>query len=361
MPQIKYIFGDLGSQQVIAELPMSSVSMDRKLNGWGTLTGTLFLDRAGIDNADVIASTIPGRCFIIVERDNTPVWDGIIWTRSYDNQGKDLNITGRGYEGYPERQLILESISYDLVEQRNIMRDLWNRMQSDPTRNIGIAIPASFTTLKPRSLTIDANEYKNFLQVMSSIADGDDGFDWTIVTTKQNNQYIRTLKIGYPFLGTTSGAALSFDYPGAITNYWKTDVINNAGTNAYVLCAGEGSSMVVGVAIQQDLLDSGFKRFDFTVSRKDIDDPTNAQSLANQLGAQRRPPLSVLKCVLKADIEPVFGSYGLGDTATLSIVDARHPAGLTTTARIIAFSYVPQSDESIDKVELVFEGDQLNS
>jgi len=65
--------------------------------------------------------------------------------------------------------------------------------------------------------------------------------------------------------------------------------------------------------------------------------------------------------VLKADIEPVFGSYGLGDTATLSIVDARHPAGLTTTARIIAFSYVPQSDESIDKVELVFEGDQLNS
>lgn len=360
MTSIKYLFGDLDTRQIIAELPLTSVSMDNKLNDWGILRGTIHYDTSGVSNADIVAATTPGRTFLVVEREDTPIWDGIVWTSVYDSQSKSQNMTARTYEAYADAQVIDVNFTRDTIEQRNIFRDLWLALQSTDVRNIGINVPDVFTTLLTRSIEIKASEYKTYFSAMSGIADGNDGFDWTIATIKQNNQYVRSLRIGYPFLGATDVAGLSFDYPGNITNYWKTSGMSNAGTNLFLLGAGEGDEMKVGTAVQSDLLTTGFKRYDLVLPRKDIEDQTRLTSLAQQLGTVRRPPLVVLKVFLKADLDPIFGSYGLGDVATVSIVDPRHPDGLTTTARIVAWSYSPQSDESVEEAGLIFEGDELN-
>lgn len=358
-PPIKYLFGDLSTREIIAELPVYSVSMDFKLNDWGIFRGTLRLDSTGIENADIAAATIPGRCFLVVERGDTPIWDGIVWTSVYDSQSKTLNITARSYESYADRQLI-GNFSRTDIEQRNIFRDLWTDLQSTDIRNLSINVPGAFTSVVPRTLNVLSTEYKTYYQIMSSIADGNDGFDWTITTIKQNNKYERWLRIGYPFLGSTDVAGLSFDYPGNITNYWKTSGMSSAGTHLFLLGAGEGSDMIVGTAIQNDLLATGFKRYDLVMSRKDIDVQSQINSVANRMGTVRRPPVSVIKVFLKANLDPVFGSYGLGDTATVSIIDPRHPDGFTTSARIVAMTYRPQSDETVEQAELVFEGDELN-
>jgi len=356
---VRYLFGSLDTREIIAELAMTSVSMDKKLNDWGTFRGTLRFDTTGVDNADLVAATTPGRSFLVCERGDTPIWDGIVWTGSYDSQGKDLNITARTYEGYADRQVIGD-FTRTSIEQRNIFRDLWTDLQSVNERNISINIPSAFSSVILRSVDVMANEYKTYLQIMSALADGVDGFDWTIETIKQNNQYVRSLKIGYPVLGTTDGAGLSFDYPGNITNYYKTSGISNAGTNLFLLGAGEGSEMKVGTAVQTDLLTSGFKRYDLVLSRKDMDDQQLIDSMATRLGTVHRPPISVIKVFLKANLDPVFGSYGLGDTATVSIIDPRHPEGFTSSARIVAMTYRPQSDETVEQAELIFEGDELN-
>lgn len=356
---VRYLFGNLDTREIIAELPLTSVSMESRLNDWGTFRGTLRFDTTGINNSDIVAATTPGRSFLICERGDTPIWDGIVWTSVYDSQAKDLNITARSYEGYADRQLIGDFSRTD-IEQRNIFRDLWIDLQSTTSRNISINVPSAFSDVILRSVDVMASEYKTYLQIMSSISDGVDGFDWTISTIKQNNQYVRSLRIGYPVLGTTDAAGLSFDYPGNVTNYWKTSGISNAGTNLYLLGAGEGTEMKVGTAIQTDLLANGFKRYDLVLSRKDIDDQDQIDSMATQLGIVRRPPISVLKIFLKADLDPVYGSYGLGDTATVSIIDPRHPDGFTTSARIVAMTYRPQSDDTVEQAELIFEGDDLN-
>jgi hypothetical protein len=70
--------------------------------------------------------------------------------------------------------------------------------------------------------------------------------------------------------------------------------------------------------------------------------------------------LSSIKIQVKGDAEPIFGSYGLGDSSTVAITDARHPEGFQTTARLVAWDYTPQSDESVGEAQLVFEGDELN-
>jgi hypothetical protein len=360
MPAVKYLFGDLATGDIICELPMTSVSMDLQLNQWSMLRGTMRFDSSGIDNQDIVDGTLPGRTTITVVREDTPIWSGIVWTRTYDSLGKDLNLSARTFDAYAER-VFVGNFTRVAYEQRNIMVDLWNTMQTFTESNIGINIPSSFSTVVPRDLTVMASEYKNYYQNMTSIADGEDGFDWTITTTWENNEFVRTLRIGYPFLGTTSSAGLSFDYPGSILNYWKTDGMTSAATNLYVLGAGEGDAMLVGTSSLSELLQNGHKRFDLAISRKDISNQGQVNSLAAQLGMQRKPPLSTIKVMLKADIEPVFGSYGLGDTAILSIIDSRHPAGLQTSARIVAMSYRPQSDDSVEEVELIFDGDALNN
>lgn len=360
MARVRYLFEDLDTRQIIAELPLIGVSMDTKLNDWGVFRGTIHFDTTGIDNADIVAATTPGRTAIIVEREDTPIWDGIVWSSSYNSQSKSYSISARSYEAYADANLVDENLNYDFVEQRDIFRDLWLRLQAPKERNLSINVPPDFPGLVGRYLTVLASEYKTFLQVMSSISDGENGFDWTIKTIKEDNRYVRFLRIGYPYLGATDAAGLSFDYPGNVTNYYKTGTLSNAGTHLFLLGAGEGAEMSIGTAVQSDLIETGHKRFDLTIPRKDIESQAQLDALAAQLGTQRRPPLSVMKVFLKADLDPVFGSYGLGDAATVSIVDPRHPEGLTTTARIVAMSYRPQSDDSVEEAELIFEGDELN-
>lgn len=362
MAMVRYLFGNMATNEIIAELPLQSVSMDRQLNDYGVFRGTTYLDQTDVSNQDIIEATLPGRTFVVCELDNVPVWDGIVWTRTYDSQGKDLNLTARTYEGYFEKNLIATSFGRTATEQRQIVADLINNLQADPNRNLGLVVPSGFDTTVLRDLSVLSTDFKNYLEVISGITDGVDGFDWTIDTQHDpvTGEYLRTVRFGYPTLGALDSGNLTFDYPGQVTNYWQTDGMTNAATDFFLLGAGEGSDMLVGAAEQTDMLTGGHKRYDAVVSRKDITDQASLNSMATQLGKQRRPPYTTIKFNTKGDLDPVFGSYGLGDNCSISIVDPRHPDGFTRIARVIAWVFRPASDDSTAEAELVFEGDDLN-
>jgi hypothetical protein len=358
MSGIRYVFGRLSDRTVLAELTLEGVSMSSMLNDWGTFRATVRLDATGADNLDVINATVPGACFMVAERDDVVLWDGIVWSRTYDSLGKDLQLTCRQYEAYADKVFMGDyAISAD---PRNIMRDLWTTLQAQTYCNLGINIPSAFLAASTVDLSTLATDKKTYLTNMQALADGVEGFDWKIVTTKDGYNYRRELHIGSPALGTSDPSGMSFEYPGNIFNYWKTDGITNAGTHMFVLGDGDGSDIIVGTYVAQDLLDSGFNRFDVSYPRKDMDNPDLVQSFADQIGPQRRPPFTSLKVQVKGDLEPIFGSYGLGDSCTVAIMDARHPLGFQSVARLVAWNYTPQSDESSDEVQLVFEGDELN-
>jgi hypothetical protein len=365
MARARYLFGDMASGDVIAEISLQGVSMDKQLNDWGVFRGTTALDQSvelGVSNADIVEATTPGKCFVVCEVEDVPMWDGIVWTRTYDSEGKDLQLTARTYEAYMEHQFAAPFSRTD-TEQLQIFVDLIDTMQANPFQNLNLQLPAGpFPVLQPRDLNIASYDYRNYLETISGIADGNDGFDWTIDTTRDptSGAYIRTVRAGFPILGNPDAAPLSFDYPGNVTNYWRTDGITNAGTALYLLGTGEGSEMLVGVDIQFDLLENGFPGYDLAIARKDIGIQDNLDSMARQLGKQRRPPYTTVKFATKADEEPVFGGYGLGDACTISIIDARHPDSYTRTARIIAWTYKPSSDDGTAEAILTFEGDNLN-
>lgn len=359
MPAVTYVFGDILTGEVIQEISCSGVSMSRGF-GQGELRAAFSLDQSGKDNRDLLAATQEGRCYVIAERDTTPIWGGIVWSRTYQSQAKVFQLYCRAFEHYPEYRFVRSNLTYTTQEQRNIFRDLWTQMTAD-ANSIKVDIPGSFTTAVTKSLTVKTFEFKTYREVMDSVANGGpvDGFDWTIDIAKVGGVYTKTLRIGYPTLGATE--PVIFDYAGQILNYWQNGSMAKHGTHIYGLGAGEGSTMLNQEVIHSDLLSGGFPRYDVGVSFKDINSSSLLTNLTVQAADVRKAGRPIMTVEIRGTLEPEFGSYGLGDTVQIHFRDPRHPdpADRVFSSRILGWEYYPPSDNYVEFARLVFEGEDL--
>lgn len=357
MSDNRYIFGDIATGEIVCEIPLYGVSMAKGV-ATGEFRGSFQLDQTGQDNATLLAATIPGRCYVVCEREGTPVWGGVVWTRTYQSQAKVSQLYCRGIEHYPDRRIIRDDLLYEGVEQLNIFYDLWDRMMSDPN-SIQVIIPSTATDVTLKSLEIKASEFKTYRQAMDELASASDGFDWTVDIVKVDNAYAFQLRAGFPYLGSQEpSTAAFFDYPGSITNYWQNESMANTGTHIYALGTGEGATMLSVEVIHDDLVESRFPRYDTEVSLKGINDINILTTLCLQQAVVRKAPGSTLTIETKADMSPQFGEYGIGDLATVTLQDPRHPnvEDQVKSARIIGWEYYPGSSENVEKARLVLEG-----
>lgn len=355
MATVTYTFGDARTNQIIAELPIQSPSLNESLDG-SEFRGTLHLDLTGYDNNTTIAATVPGRNYVVVERDNTIIGDYIIRSRTYQAQSKSLQIYGSGWKDYSNYRNKTTNYS-QTKEQRNIFIDLYNDMQSD-ANSLQVSLPSIFSTQVTKNLVVLGSEYKTYRQIIDSIADGDDGFDWVVRTSKTNGVYTRLIDIGYPTLGSPiNHGAVTFEYPGNVLNYWENETMGDSGTHFFGIGAGEGSSMLTATVTHTDLLSAGFPRYDVDVSLKDVNNSSILASRTNAEALKNKAPLSVITIEVKGDREPIFGSYGIGDMCRLVFTDAKHPNTYIKSTRILAWEYYPPDSSNVEKVKLSFEGD----
>jgi hypothetical protein len=61
---------------------------------------------------------------------------------------------------------------------------------------------------------------------------------------------------------------------------------------------------------------------------------------------------------IKADEQPEFGTYSLGDDAKLQIVDTRFPEGVDTVIRVVGWNITPSSSDAVEEILLVIEGSE---
>ncbi len=359
MTDYRYIFGTLRTERVVEEIPCYGVIMNMKINQGGDFQGTFQLDQTGKDNATLLSACIPGRTWVACERNGKAIWHGYIWSRVYSAQSKSVQLFAQSFENYPKKRIIHSDLSYAAVEQRNIYRDLWNTMQAPTGGSLNINVPSVFPTVVTKDLEVKASDFKAYDNVMSSISDGVNGFDWYIQITKDGINYRKDLLIGYPNLGSPANDAMNvFEYPGNITQYYFTEPMSDAGTDIYVLGAGEGSDMIVGTAFDAAAITSGSPIWEEVVSSKYINDLDIANSLAAQELFIREPPMAVVKVFVKGNLTPEFGSYNLGDTCKIVIKDPRFPGfGFSGNKRLLKWELTPQSSSGVEEAQLVFEGD----
>lgn len=363
MTEYRYTFLSLRDEAVIEEIPLYGVYAQRILCSPGQFNGTFNLDQTGKNNEDLVAATIPGRTWLVMERNGIPVWWGIVWSRNYQSQAKSVQLYATGFEVYPTKQLILTDFVRTDTNQLQIFADLWNEMQaSAPGRNLNVNIPTVPDIVINKDVSILATDRKYYNEPMESLANAADGFDWTVQVTKYNNMYKKDLLIGYPVLGAMNAAdAITFDYPGNILNYYETEGMSKAGTHTFGFGAGEGTSQIVSQVAYDDMISmEGWPRWDAEVSLKDIENQEILDSMTLQQGIRNKPSMNTYTVTIKGNLDPIFGSYGLGDNCQLSIKDAKHPSIYEIDTRIVGFELTPQSSDNTEEVKLILPGDDVN-
>jgi hypothetical protein len=368
-----YLFCDLVTDQVIAELPLQQVTYETILSGIGTLRAFVPLN-AETAPLDPIGSTVGGRTVLYVDRDGVIVWSGIVWTRQLAAGG--FTIQAAEFLSYYQRRFIRDTISTNpanvtdtrFIPDGNLIYGdqkfaLWSLFQyagSRPGGNVLVStnLLVGVADGVSRDLTYYGYERPEIYATMQQLSQADDGFDfavecgWNPIVNNLPPTRYRRARSWYPQRGRSaadSGLVFSKGGPSAsIVDYdWPEDFTAVA-TQTWALGDGQGESRIIAGATDSDLLMAGWPLLEAVQSYDGVTQATRAQGYANadlnaRSGAAVAPTFTVL-----ADADPVLGTYEVGDAALFSIApEPRWPDGMDAELRILGMQVTASSPELV--------------
>lgn len=345
----RYLFADLLTNSILAELPITGVNFTQQLNTAGTFSGHLLLSGVNAAGLNVANGTIPGRTAIYIDRNGILVWGGVIWGREYNSTTQTLTFTGREFESYFERRRITTTQAFVNQDQLAIARSLITAAQSTANGNIGVAVGAETSGVLV-SRTYYSYELKGVYPALQDLAKQTNGFDMNIeVAYDGGGNPTKTLKLSYPRAGTvyssTSATAPTFQFPaGNIVEYEYPEDASIAANTIYALGAGSNEGKLIATAVDTSKLSTGWPLLEDQANYLDITDGTLLAGLASaQITAVSYPP-TTLKVTVPPYQNPTFGTYKIGDDVRVVITDNRFPSGLNAIYRLVAFNMQPGED-----------------
>lgn len=349
MTTYRYLFADLLTNEILAELPITGVSFTQQLNTSGTFTGHLLLSGVNATDLNVSDGTIPGRTAIYVDRNGVLVWGGVLWNRQYNSVSQTLTFQAREFESYFERRKITTTQVYTNTDQLVIANALMNGAQSAPFGDIGVITTPTVSGILV-SRTYYGYELKNVYSALQDLSKQLDGFDFNIqVAYDGGGNPTKRLVLSYPKSGTTySPTSLSapvFQFPsGNMIEYEYPEDGSIAANTIYALGAGSNEGKLIATATDPTLLAAGFPLLEQEANYSDITDATMLGNLATgQIKATAYPP-TTLRVVAPPSQNPEFGTYVIGDECRVIITDNRFPNTLDAIYRLVALSVTPGED-----------------
>lgn len=357
-----YLFCDLLTDAVLAELPLSGVTYSTELNGIGTLSAVVPYADDTLP-LDPEAATVPGRTSLYVDRDGVIVWAGIVWTREIVKGGKAIQAAE--FLSYYTRRYVKTTLSTDTsllldtdyvpdgqrlyTDQKYIVWSLLRYAHAQPNGDIGIS--TSLLTAPAhgvaRTISYFGFERPEIYKAISELASADNGFDfgievgWNPVANNNPPTRYRRARTWFPRRGRTaaqSGLVFVKGGPGSsILDYdWPEDGTASA-TEVSAVGDGTGEARVTSVRQDTDRLASGWPlleqvtSYDGVIDQVQLDGMASAELTARS-SAQTQPTFTVA-----ADEDPVFGTYSVGDEA-LFVIDPEPttPAGREGVLRIVS-------------------------
>lgn len=342
----RYLFADLLTDTVIGEIQLTSVSFTQQLNQAGTFQGHILLSGVNSAALNIPDSTIPGKCAIYVDRNDTLVWGGVIWGRTYNSANQTLSLNAREFESYFERRRINTTVAFTNTDQLVIARTLMNTAQSQPYGNIGVQVGTETSGILVDRVYYDY-ELKTVYSAIQDLSRQTDGFDFNIKVSYNSSAIpTKTLVLGYPRIGTVysinDASAPVFEFPaGNIVEYEYPEDGAIAANKIYALGAGSNEGKLISIQTDATKYADGWALLEDQANYSDVTDATVLTNLASgQVDAVSYPP-TVIKIVVPASASPQFGTYAIGDDARLRILDNRFPNGLDAVYRIVGFNVQP--------------------
>ena len=344
--QYRYLLADVLTNNILAELSLTNVNFTQQLNAAGSFTGDLLLSGVNSTSLNVLNSTIPGRCAVYVDRSGTLVWGGIIWAREWDSANQHLKISAREFESYFERRRIISTLAFEGVDQLVIAQELIEAAQSVPYGNIGVVVPTTTSGVIIGSQVYYGYELKTYFSALSDLAKNNNGFDFNIaVSYDGSGNPVKTLQLGYPRLGDASTTSVSvpvFTLPaGNIIQYNYKEDGTKAVNSLYATGAGSNEGKLIANSVDSTKTASGWPLLEDSTNYSNITDSTLLSGLASgQVLAASYPPQTI-QVVAPPYLDPVYGSYAIGDQARLVIQDPFYPSQFDGNYRIIGLNVTP--------------------
>ena len=349
MTTYRYLFADLLTNSILAELPLTGVAFTQQLNQAGTFNARILLSGVDAAGQNVDAATIPGRCAVYVDRDGVLVWGGVVWSRNYNSTSQTLTLGAREFESYFERRRITSTQAFTNTDQLTIVQTLMNNAQAAPSGNIGVVVGSNTSGVLVDRVYYDY-ELKSVHGAIMDLSRAENGFDYRIKVQYDGAfQPEKQLLLGYPRLGTVYSPTATnvpfFEFPaGNVVEYEYPEDGAIAANTVYALGAGSNEGKLIASASDSTLLAAGWPLLEEQANYSDVVDAALLAELAQgQVLAVSYPPTTI-KMVVPAFVEPVFGTYQIGDDARVRITDDRFPQGLDAVYRIVGISVEPGED-----------------
>ena len=349
----RYLFVDLLSNDIIAELPLTGVAFTQQLNQAGTFQAHILLLGIPADKYNVDLSTIPGHCGLYVDRNGVLVWGGVIWGRSYNSTEQKLSITAQEWISYFAHRVVNQTVDFNNIDQLVIAKTLIEGAQGQPYGNINVGYNSEGQTTS--GVLVDRVYYnyelKNIFEAIQDLSRQSDGFDFHIdiaydgvtgLPAKYFNTYYPRSGLQYSF-GNPDCPVFTFP-AGNMVEYEYPEDGSLVANTLYALGAGSNEGKLISGAQDTTRLTDGWALLEKAVNYSDITDQTVLDNLAvAQVTAVSYPPV-VLKVVVPAYVDPVFGTYEVGDDCRVIITDSRFPNTLDQVYRIVGLSVQPGED-----------------
>jgi hypothetical protein len=186
-PEYRYLVCDLLTDNLIATLPLSGVTMDRRVSRVGELRGVWNIpNRAEAIKADLITKQV-GRLALWVTRNKRLWWGGIMGSaqgkansRTYDS----IDVQAASFETYPFKRDIDADWAADPITDAAVkVKQIWDSMQAqNAASNVGVLTNAGYANLSGATLAQDfvMSDLKKYGEMIQTYTDSDPGCDYTI-------------------------------------------------------------------------------------------------------------------------------------------------------------------------------------
>lgn len=357
MSAYTYLVADLRSGTILDELPLAGVSFDKKLNDTGSLRGQLSVHDPEIRLRESRLLTEPGRTAIYVDRDGDLLWGGIVWTSRYRAASGTLELGASDLLSYFEHRLVLDptdltkTVTFTDTEQVEIVRAVVELAQSHPSGDLGVVFTGAQSSGVRRTVSYAAGELKPVADLVRDLANAENGVDFAFdVRYDESENPERFLRIGFPRLGQPGGPHV-WEYGANLIDFgWPSDAANMA-TRVF----GLGDSELGRPAVRDDLsaYEAGWPLLEGVASQLDTKNAALLDAHVRGELAARRRPVVLPELTVRADLDPVVGSYSVGDDARIVITDPFFAGEqLDVTVRIVGLEVTPGDDAGQEEVKL---------
>jgi len=357
-----YYTADLATGAITDELPLYDVTFSTELNESGEFRGRLPLGDPRVTVHHPRELTEPGRAALYVERDGVLVWGGVVWTVKYTSADRHLEIGAAGFLSYFDHRRVLPAdfdpditdlgavnVTFTDRDQSDVVRELVAIAQAHPGGDIRVRPEVTALSGIPLTLTYPGSGLKSTGEALRELASLEHGPDFLLdMTYGSDGRPVRRLRVGTPRLGQ-QGTPHVWEYGANLIGYtWPAD---GASTASRVFALGEQGETSQLVAVAEDRA-TGRPLTETEVSYVHLTDPALLLSQARSALTAVSAPVVLPELTVRADLDPVLGSYQVGDDATVVIKDVFFPEGVQFDVRITGIEVTPGNDAGEEQVQL---------